>query len=198
MRRLTLLLLALAIGLAGARLLHNGDAALAVRLRDAGVLFAVAALLFAVNALWPAVRRPQAVSRTWPAPGRVLALTGLACAAVGGFLFGMDAAGTLIVTSRLTLWLLGLVLLVTGVFWPGTVQRYSLPGFRWQQDADGAFTPRAGGRHAPDRVTSAVRLLRHIWLVAVIVLGVLLRGHSSCLDFMRGQRMRGRHGAGQR
>ncbi|MCB9160165.1 MAG: glycosyltransferase family 39 protein [Caldilineaceae bacterium] len=177
MRRLTLLLLALAIGLAGARLLHDGDAILAVRLRDAAALFAVAALLFAVNALRPAVRRPQAVSRTWPAPGRVLALTGLACAAVGGFLFGMDAAGTLVVTSRLTLWLLGLVLLVTGVFWPGTVQRYSLPGFRWQQDADGAFTrvPVDDAR-APDRVTATVRLpFQRIWLVTVIVLGVLLR-----------------------
>lgn len=177
MRRLSLLLVALAVALAGARLLHADDVATAVAMRDAAVLFTAAALLFALSATRPAIRRPQAVSRTWPAPGRVLTLTGLGSAALGGLLFGVADASTLIAALRVTLWLLGLVMLAVGVWWPGTVRRYSMPGFRWQQDAQGEFTRvPVDDEHPNARVTTELRLpFQRVWLAAVIAAGVILR-----------------------
>ncbi len=177
MRRLSLLAIALVVALIGARLITTAEPLGRAPCRDGILLLIVGALLFGTNGYRLDVRSLHAIGYRWPAPGRVLALTGIICAIVGGLFFAVDSAGRTLDTARVVLWLLGLLMLTAGVFLRGAAERYAMPGYRWQHTSDGRFTrvPTAVDTvAAPERIDP--RLPTHLlWLVAVLVIGALVR-----------------------
>ena len=112
MRKLTLLLFALAIALYAQSVVAEADSATGYVLRDSLILFAVAAAIFGLGAGALADVPIAGTLRRWPLAGRALAGLSLG-AAVAAATFGLGGAG------GLAAWLAGLILLASGVWLQG-------------------------------------------------------------------------------
>ncbi len=139
MRRLSWLVLATLIALWAQQLLRNPDVEAGIALRDGLLLSLLAGILFAAQAMPPPRPRTPPVSARWPLTGRVLFAAGILLGLTGTLLLarGVDRGASLALPGLL--WLLGVLLLGAGVFWPSPTTRYPRPSARWSVDAAGRF-----------------------------------------------------------
>ncbi|MCS6827138.1 MAG: hypothetical protein NZ553_11035 [Caldilinea sp.] len=186
MRRFSLQLLAGFLAWRAVHVVAGAEAFAPYLLRDAGLLAFLAAALFAwQGAGWqpmPALRRIVNLSGL----GQVIWLTGLVCLVVGGLGVGVAPDVSLKLMATLV-WLMGVVLSIIGVWWPGATYVYAPPISRWEQDARGRFV-----RVTPDgrKVPPSFDLQHSAWLglLFVLLLGVALRVWnlgglpSGCID----------------
>lgn len=139
MRQLTFLFCAFILALIAQNLINSAEFYAAYILRDSLLLSAFAAILFGLNA--SSLSLPQIPYRfgSWHLSHIIFIATGAICAIVGSLLFSVLDAGTSLQTLRLTLWLLGLLLIVFGAIWKARSDRSSRPHFRWQKNEAGEF-----------------------------------------------------------
>lgn len=189
MYRLIRLTLGWVLAIYGFGLIAGGDTLAPYRLRDGLIVATLGALLFAWNGLRPAVRPPVPAHRLWPFAGRLLLLTGLACGIAASLLLTFVGATGWWSALGGSLWLLGCVALLVGVFWPGRVEIYPAPFFRWRVDAagnwvrmalgdaatptDAAGTVAGTGEHAPSHQRAPIYALL-IGLILLIGIGLRL------------------------
>lgn len=173
MRRLTALIIALAVAWAAASLLV-GDGASLGRVRDGGLVALVSALIMGWWAL-PAARLSWD-ERAWPNSGRALFIAGVVTAVLGAALATLPvmlgfAPGSVSAAASVV-WGVGLVVLLAGVFVRGAVVRYAAPAFRWERDSRGGFV-RVPLDQAPDEQTTG----RAWWIAlgAILAAGAALR-----------------------
>lgn len=133
------------LALYGFGLIAGGDSLARYRLRDGLIVASLAALIFSWESYSPAVRPPLPVHRLWPFWGRLLLLTGLACGVAAALLLTWVGAGGWLGTLGGMLWLLGCAALLVGVLWPGRIEIYPTPPFRWRVDAAGNWVRMALG-----------------------------------------------------
>lgn len=145
MYRLIRLSLGWVVAIYGFGLIAGGDSLVRYRLRDGLIVATLGALIFAWNGARPALRPPVPIHRLWPFAGRLLLLTGLACALAASVLLTLVGAAGWWGTLGASLWLLGCVALLGGVLWPGRVEIYPAPYFRWRVDAAGNWVRMALG-----------------------------------------------------
>ncbi|MFN8489262.1 MAG: PA14 domain-containing protein [Caldilineaceae bacterium] len=178
MRKLSLLLLALAIACFAQNLIASAENFAPYVLRDGLLLSAIALLLFAGNALpWPLSAKPTATSgesgSTLPA---ILIGTGLICAFAGGLWTTFGATTDALHIAGLILWGLGIVLLLIGSWWPGATVQYNPPAYRWQVDAAGKYVRMALGEQgeAAQPANNAVAFSLG-WLLLLLALAAFFR-----------------------
>ena len=158
----------------GFALIAGGASWTGYRLRDGLLVATLGALLAAMpnhNAAPPA--RPTR-RRTWPQLARTLTLTGTICGvAAAGLAVWLDPTGWG-ATARNALWVVGLLLLIVGLFWPGRTVIYPAPAYRWSLDAAGRLVRLALGRDAAPGTTThpALHLGRVTALLVLVVLAV--------------------------
>ncbi len=176
MRKLTLLLLALAIALYAHSVVAGAGSAAGYILRDGLFLFAVAATLFGLAAGALPVAPVAGILRRWPLGGRIVAGLSLG-GAVTAAVLGLGGVW------GITAWLAGLILLAVGVFWPGEPLHYSRPAYRWTTDAAGRWVRSALGQSASvvdaasraEGPPSSARFMLTLPLLFVLALAVFLR-----------------------
>jgi hypothetical protein len=150
-RRLTWLLLGWGLATYGFGIIAGGDGFVAYRLRDGLVVALFGAILFAWHTLPFAPSALLGGERNWPLWGRIFLGTGFACGAAATVL--LTLWGTQSWTNWLggSLWAVGALALMVGLFWPGRVEIYPAPAFRWRVDAAGNYV-----RYALDDPDSSV------------------------------------------
>ncbi len=167
--------MALGIALFAQRLIANTENFAPYVLRDGLILAAIAALLFALNApRWQQGRgSPPLTGDSHSSSSIILIATGLICAFAGGLgttLIGPPAYHL----PSLILWILGIVLLMTGAWWPGAMPIYNRPAYRWQTDAAGKFVRMALGNGDVEPTAEALQLCRKHWLSSLGWLFILI------------------------
>lgn len=180
MRRLVWLTLGIALAWYGFGLIAGGDGFATYRLRDGLIVALLGALLFAWHSSPFAPLPFRGGERQWPLWGRILAGTGVVCGAAATVLLTLWGAQSWTTYIGSSLWAVGALALLVGLFWPGRVEIYPTPAFRWRVDAAGNYV-----RYAlddPDQAVEATSFLttgRHplyfILLYALLGVGTLLR-----------------------
>ncbi len=172
MRKLTLLLLALALALYAAAVVAGVERMAGYVLRDGLILFALAAALFGLagDAL-PRLSEAALTGslRRWSLTGRILAGLALGGALIAALL-GLGSAW------GLAAWQAALLALAIGVWLPGEPLHEGLPAYRWTTDAAGKWVRRTlRGDHAPlGRAEAAYALglpARGLLAVALLIVG---------------------------
>jgi hypothetical protein len=111
--------------------------------------------------------------------GRIFTGTGIVCGAAAALLFGLLGEQSWATYLGGSLWGVGALMLLIGLFWPGRVEIYPAPAFRWRVDAAGNYV-----RYALDDPNLPVdpppsRLGRHplylLIILLILIVGVLLR-----------------------
>jgi hypothetical protein len=177
-----LLWLTLGFGLAwyGFGLIAGGDGFATYRLRDGLLVALIGALLFAWHTAPLAPLASSGGQRQWHLWGRILFGTGFVCGAAATLLLTLWGAQSWAGWLGNSLWAVGVLALLVGLFWPGRVEIYPAPAFRWRVDAAGNYV-----RYAlddPDQTADPAPLLStwhhplNLSLVAILLgVGVLLR-----------------------
>lgn len=179
MRRLTLLVLALALAFYALFAAGSADP-VAGRVRDGLLLVLVAALAFAWVA-GPLPPRPiTGVVREWALWARLSAALAVALAGLGAILGVGSPLG-------MASWAAALVALTAGIWWPGERTGYEPPAYRWTTDAAGHWVravlgdSRSAASNAAVRAEWAVdgivpgRRILALPLLIVLAVGVFLR-----------------------
>lgn len=180
MRRLVWLTLGIALAWYGFGLVAGGDTFASYRLRDGFIVALLGAILFAWHSAPFAPLPFSGGERQWPLWGRILAGTGIVCGAAATVLLALWSEQSWVQYLGGSLWGVGALALLIGLFWPGRIEIYPTPAFRWRVDAAGNYV-----RYAlddPDASTAPSPFLangRHpFYLLAaliLIVVGVALR-----------------------
>ncbi|MFO7631461.1 MAG: glycosyltransferase family 39 protein [Caldilinea sp.] len=174
MLRLSQQLLALLLALGAVNIVTGADAFASHLLRDALIVATLAAVLFAWQSCgWRSAPALRHVTRLG-ASGQIVWLTGLVCLMAGGIGVGFDVGGLPHLASSLV-WMLGAVLLLAGVWWPGATYAYAPPAYRWEQDARGQFVRVAA--HESEHPVAESILQRKTWVAVILVmlLAIVLR-----------------------
>jgi hypothetical protein len=132
------LVLGLVIALYGVGLIAGTETVLPYLVRDGLLAALVGGVIFAANSGALPNLDPARTLRGWPATGRLLLTTGVACslAAVVFFWLLSDMGWSL--WLGMALWALAGVLTVAGIWWPGEAV-YGPPAYRWGLDAAGRY-----------------------------------------------------------
>lgn len=179
MRRLFWLVLGFALAWYGFGLVAGGDSFATYRLRDGLLVALLGALIFAWNTGPFAAQIASGGERQWPLWGRILFGTGFVCGAAAAVLLTIWGEQSWADYLGSSLWAVGALALLAGLFWPGRVEIYPAPAFQWRVDAAGNYV-----RYAlddPDQAAEPEPSLhtRHpLYLISICVLliiGVLLR-----------------------
>ena len=180
MRKLLWLALGLALAWYGFGLVAGGDVFATYRLRDGLIVALLGALLFAWNTNAFPPFPFSGGERQWPLWGRIFAGTGIVCGAAAAVLLGLWGGQGWAVYLGGSLWGVGALALMIGLFWPGRVEIYPTPAFRWRLDAAGNYVRYAlDDPSQPVGPASFLPSARHpLHLILVLLLlgvGVLLR-----------------------
>ena len=181
MRRLVWLTLGIALAWYGFGLIAGGDNFATYRLRDGLIVALLGALLF-VWQTTPFAPQPffTGGERQWPLWGRVLAGTGIVCGAAATVLLTLWGAQSWSSYLGISLWVVGALALLVGLFWPGRIEIYPAPAFRWRVDAAGNYVryalddPDQSADPAPF-LTTGRHPLYFILLFVLLGVGTLLR-----------------------
>ena len=139
MRKFSFLLLAYLITYLGLRLIAGDALGAGYVLRDGLLLGLIGAAIFALNAGPLHRAHGPAVRHGWPSMGRALWAAGAVAGLTAAALMLTAAGGPALHALRLTLWLLGLGLMLAGAAWRGPVLTYAPPTHRWDVDEHGDF-----------------------------------------------------------
>ncbi len=138
MRRLSLLVLALILAAGAVNVVAAAETYAPYIVRDALLLALLAAALFGwQSGGWRAAAALRRVVHL-SAVGQILWLTGLVCMVAGGVGAGPGFGG-LPQLALSIVWVLGIALVLAGLWWPGAGYAYAAPAYRWEQDARGRF-----------------------------------------------------------
>jgi hypothetical protein len=177
-----LLWLGLGYGLAtyGFGLIAGGDGFATYLLRDGLIVAFLGALIFAWQSSPFAPPAPEGGQRLWPLWGRILTGTGFACGIAATALLTLWGTQSWAGWLGSSLWAVGALALLVGIFWPGHVEIYPAPAFRWRVDAAGNYVryalddPDQPVDHSPF-LSTWQHPLYLILLLSVIGGGILLR-----------------------
>lgn len=190
MRRLIWLLLGWGLAYYGFGLIAGGESFVAYRLRDGLVVALLGAIIFAWHTLDFAAPAPTGGERNWPLWGRIFMGTGFACGAAATVLLSLWGTQSWTGWLGSSLWAVGALALLVGLFWPGRVEIYPAPAFRWRVDAVGNYVryaldnPDSSVDSSPFLSTSSLsssflstrqHLLYFILLLILLVVGVSVR-----------------------
>jgi hypothetical protein len=172
--------LGIALAWYGFGLVAGGDTFATYRLRDGLIVALVGALIFAWNTLPFAPLPFSGGERQWPLWGRICAGTAIICGAAAAVLLALWGEQSWATYLGGSLWGVSALALLVGLFWPGRIEIYPAPAFRWRVDAAGNYV-----RYALDDPTqpadssSLHSSWRHpfyfVLVIALLGIGVLLR-----------------------
>ncbi len=180
MRRLLWLVLGVALAWYGFGLIAGGDGFATYRLRDGLLVAILGALLFAWNTRSFPPLPFTGGERYWPLWGRILAGTGIVCGVAAAVLLTLWGEQSWTSYLGSSLWGVGALVLLVGLFWPGRVEIYPAPAFRWRLDDAGNYVRYTlDDPEQPADPSSFPSAWRHpFYLIVAFVLigvGVLLR-----------------------
>ncbi len=181
MRKFSFLILAYLITYLGLRLIVGDALGASYVLRDGLLLGLAGAIVFAFNAGRLHREPSPAVRHNWPAMARALWTAGAVTGMAGGALMLTAGDSPAFHALRLTLWGLGLGLMLAGAAWRGPVLAYAPPTHRWDVDEHGEFirTPLAEGAdvEAPDEPQPLTMNRGVLWtsLLIIVLAGTFFR-----------------------